>query len=191
MFHVSALHWVPFSFSLEHFLNPSHPLLYQFPSPMSSQRAINFSCQYIALGSLQFFLRLHAKPLLPPIIPGFHPPVLPQAIHVSCQCIAPTSSLFTLSCMLLSLLILSPHTHIFSSSMMTLRCKSTLEKGEHGKHYHKLDDYCGSKKLFWPVEIPFSFSVSPLEDSLEMKTKLFVKRFCYFVTKKQKEFTMQ
>ena len=82
MFHVSALHWAPFSFSLEHFLNPSHPLLYQFPSPMSSQRAINFSCQYIALGSLQFFLRLHAKPLLPPIIPGFHPPVLPQAIHV-------------------------------------------------------------------------------------------------------------
>ena len=111
MFHVSALHWAPFSFSLEHFLNPSHPLLYQFPSPMSSQRAINFSCQYIALGSLQFFLRLHAKPLLPPIIPGFHPPVLPQAIHVSCQCVAPTSSLFTLSCMLLSLLILSPCTY--------------------------------------------------------------------------------
>ena len=129
MFHVSALHWAPFSFSLEHSLKPSQPLLYQFPSPMSSQQAINFSCQYIALGSLPFFLRLHAKPFLLPIIPCFHPLVLPQAIHVSCQCIAPTSSLFTLSCMLLSLLILSPHTPFFFKQYDDFEMQINIGKG--------------------------------------------------------------
>ena len=34
-FHVSALYWAPFSFSSEHMLNPSYPLLSQVPSPMS------------------------------------------------------------------------------------------------------------------------------------------------------------
>ena len=32
------------------------------------------------------------------------------------------------------------------------------KRGEHGKHYHKLDDYGSSEKLFWPVEIPFSLA---------------------------------
>ena len=73
------LYWAPFSFSLELRLNPSYSLLSQVPTPLSSPQAINFLSQCIVLGSLQFFLRLHAKPLLPPIIPGFHPPIFPAS----------------------------------------------------------------------------------------------------------------
>lgn len=64
---------------------PSHP---RFPPSCPPPQAITFRVSASCWTPIQFFLRAHPKPLLPPIIPGSHPPVLPTSskLFMSVHC---------------------------------------------------------------------------------------------------------